>query len=109
MPKKMPLQPAFDISLIKSSSMQSVRALQPQQKSSFDEISALQNSATFLRSTVNMSWTRSKLVTLYLSIIALISAITRSGDFKRNRRRKKSLVEQKLQAKGQPLPNSRAM
>src|SRR5689334_22745383 len=104
----MPWQPAFDISLIKSSLIQSVRALQPQQKSSPDEISAMQNSATFLRSTVNMSWTRSKLVTLYFSRIVLISEITRSSDFKRNRRRKKSLVEQKLQAKGQPLPSSRA-
>src|SRR5882724_9826573 len=59
MPKKMPRQPALDMSAINSSSTQSVRALQPQKNSSLLSSSASQKATTRLRSTVNMSCTNS--------------------------------------------------
>ena len=106
MPKKMPRQPALAMSAISSSSMQSVRALEPQVNSSLLSSRASQNSTTRLRSTVNISCTSSKELMPYVCLTLRISAIICAGLFSRKRRRKKSLVEQNVQAKGQPRPNS---
>src|SRR5271165_5357487 len=73
-------------------------ALHDQVNFSPDAIMASQNAATRRRSMVNMSCTNSKFRMPYSAAICRMSRSTRSGERSRNLRRKKSLVEQKVQA-----------